>query len=195
MNSFGHRYRNSCFYCTNVGINHIDHRKNTFNNYFSCRINNLFFQPIPDFSLTGRIVERYGVIATICEHIVTENVAIRIDVAVRIEKSSPFGIVVSRLEVIVPRLDVVVITSVTEGIILVRHKEVIAVESRRNGHGTFAPRIICVGTDLPAVFVIDTDHIAEYIFVEEVIIKFAVFIFARAVLDTGRRTVLVIDEI
>ena len=60
---------------------------------------------------------------------------------------------------------------------------------------TLTPRIVGIGTDLPAAFVIDTNYIAEYVLVEEVIIKFAVFIFARAVLYAGRRTVLVIDEI
>ena len=76
-----------------------------------------------------------------------------------------------------------------------RHKEVIAVESRRYGYDTFSPRIICVSTYLPAAFVIDTDHIAEYVLVEEVIIKFSVFIFARAVLDAGRRAVFIVDEV
>ena len=76
-----------------------------------------------------------------------------------------------------------------------RHKEVIAGKSRCDGYGTFAPRIICVGADLPAVFVIDTDYVAEYVLVEEVVTEFSVFVFARAVLDTGRRAVFIVDEV
>ena len=76
-----------------------------------------------------------------------------------------------------------------------RHKEVIAVESRCYGYGTFSPRIICVSTYLPAVFVIDTDYVAEYVLVEEIVVKFAVFIFARAIFNTSRRAVFVIDEV
>ena len=76
-----------------------------------------------------------------------------------------------------------------------RHKEFRSIESRCYGYGTFSPRIVGICADLPAAFVIDTDYVAEYVLVEEVIIKFSVFIFARAVLDTGRRAVLVIDEV
>ena len=58
-----------------------------------------------------------------------------------------------------------------------------------------SPRVVCVGADLPAVLVVDAYNIAEDILVEEIIVEIAFIIHARAVFDTGGRTVFVVDKV
>lgn len=58
-----------------------------------------------------------------------------------------------------------------------------------------SPRVVCVGADLPAVFVVNAYDIAENVFVKEVIVEIAFIIHARAVFDTGGRTVFVVDKV
>ena len=58
-----------------------------------------------------------------------------------------------------------------------------------------SPRVVCVGADLPAVFVVNAYNIAEDILVEEIIVEIAFIIHARAVFDTGGCAVFVVDKV
>ena len=50
----------------------------------------------------------------VCEHIIAEDVAVGFEGAVCIKESTRFGVIISRLEIVIPRLNVVVITPVSE---------------------------------------------------------------------------------
>ena len=74
-----------------------------------------------------------------------------------IDKSSRIRIVVSRLEVIEPRLGIVIVAPVPEGIV-----GCVAVLSGRvvAGDGRIAPGIVAVGKGLDSAVVIDGDDVA-----------------------------------
>ena len=69
------------------------------------------------YARATRIVIIGRIIATICIHIIAKEITVCIDVSIYVQKSSPLRVIVSTLEIIESRLNIVVIATVTEGVV------------------------------------------------------------------------------
>ena len=67
--------------------------------------------------ITHRVHQHHRIIATIRIHIEADHVTVGIHIPIRIQESSPLGIIVSRLQIVQPRIGVVVVATITERII------------------------------------------------------------------------------
>ena len=94
-------------------------------------------------------------ITTICEHIVPVKSLPRGSIAVRIDKPSPYRVIVPAAEVVQARLGVVDIPAIAQGI----HSTQRGGHSAAGGHGR-APGIVGVGHHLGAAGIDKTGDIA-----------------------------------
>ena len=110
---------------------------------------------------------------------------------IRIDEPSPSGIIVSALEIIEACLGIVVIASITEGVIA--EYEVIA---RRRIYRTITPSVVGVRTHFRARFVIDSYDITLEIFLKKVAVEHAVRVAGCAIFQAYRcaQFVVEIDE-
>ena len=120
-------------------------------------------------------------ITTICEHIVPVKSLPRGSIAVRIDKPSPDRVIVPAAEVVEPRLGVVDVPAVAQGI----HSTQRGGHSAAGGHGR-APGIVGVGHHLGAAGIDKTGDIALGIFQVEIL---------DAVIRHGRRPQAVVGEV
>ena len=103
-------------------------------------------------------------ITTICEHIVPVKSLSRGSIAVRIDKPSPYRVIVPAAEVIQSRLGVVGIPTIAQGI----HSTQRGRHGTADGHGR-APGVIGVGHHLGAAGIHKTGDIALGIFQVEIL--------------------------
>ena len=111
-------------------------------------------------SIPRRIISHNRIIATIRIHIEANQIAIGIHIPILIQEPPPSRIIISALQVVQPRLGIVIIPAVTEGVI--RPNDVLFQRgsSRNNGYGAGAPGIVGIGTDLLAACVVNSNNVA-----------------------------------
>ena len=110
--------------------------------------------------------------------------------SIGIDKPPRRGIVISALQIIEPRLGVVIIPSVAEGIIIRARMVALVVVGLR----TVSPGIICVRDELTARRVIDADDVALQVLLEPIGVKRARAVLRRAVEHSDRATLGVVEE-
>ena len=110
--------------------------------------------------------------------------------SIGIEEPPRRGIVISALQIIEPRLGVVIIPSVAEGIIIRARMVALVVVGLR----AVSPRIVGVRDELTARRVIDADDVALQVLLEPIGIKRAGTVLHRAVEHSDRATLGVVEE-
>ena len=110
-----------------------------------------------------------GIVATICKHIVTNNVAISIQITIRIKKPSPFGIIVSALQIIPSGLYIVIVSAVSERVNFIDN---LPFKTRgRRCYCEVTPCIVGICTYLCAIGIINSNNIALEIFFKEIAVE------------------------
>ena len=146
------------------------------------------------YARATRIVIIGRIIATICIHIIAKEITVCIDVSsIYVQKSSPLRVIVSTLEIIESRLNIVVITTVAEGVIAIYN----AVFQRRIAadclYGVIAPRVIEVCTDLFAEFVVNCNDVALQVLFEEEHVELICGIHIISIFQSDWRTAFIVD--
>ena len=129
------------------------------------------------------------IIITIRKHIEANKSLTRGNICIRIEETSPSGVIVSALEVIVTGLAIVIVSAIAEGVSV--EDGVIAGGVRCCG--TLALGIVGIGTYFCSRRIVDCNYVALEIFLKEVIIESVVAVGRRAVHHAYRRIALVIQ--
>ena len=127
------------------------------------------------------IIPHYGVVPAICKHIPAENALPCKSIAIRIDKPTGFGVIVSALEVVQPRLRVIDIPAVAEGVEFAQ-----CVGHGAGGGQRITPGIVGVRHHLRAAAVDQPGHIALRILQVEVL---------RAIVGDGHGTNFVVGEV
>ena len=89
------------------------------------------------------------IVLAVCKHIVTQQPQPGCNVAVRIHEPPPDGVVVPALEIIEPRLGVIVVTAVSEWVVLSVGVGTVRVV---NSFGYLPLDVVCVGNGFRSVF-------------------------------------------
>ena len=126
------------------------------------------------------IIPHYGVVPAICKHIPAENALPCKSIAIRVDESPGFGVIVAALEVVQPRLRIVDIPAVAEG----------GEFAQRAGHGAgggqrITPCVIGVRHHLRAAAVDQSGHVALRVLQIEIL---------RAIVGDGHGADLVVGE-
>ena len=143
-----------CGNCAQTGVSRsIIHRSGILN-MTNIIILNVFI------SIPRRIISHNRIIATIRIHIEANQIAVSIYISIRIQEPPPSRIIISALQVVQPRLGIVVISSVTEGVI--RPNDVLFQRgsSRNNGNSAVTPSVVGIGADLITVCIVDRNNVA-----------------------------------
>ena len=117
---------------------------------------------------SGTIAIHYRIIITIRIHIVAQQSRSGADIPIRIEKPSPLRVIVPALQIVQPRVRIVVIPTIPEGI-----KRADNLLLRRGGPGgirigAVAPCVIGIGAYLGSVFRVDGDDVPLQVLLEVV---------------------------
>ena len=109
--------------------------------------------------VSGTVLTQYRIVPTVHIHIVPGGALAGGDVGVAIEESSDFGVIVTGVEVVEAGFGIVVVTSITEGVIIgdIGGKPG---ETCRYRGGDSAPGIVLVADEDCAVSVYDCRHVA-----------------------------------
>jgi len=95
------------------------------------------------------------------------NISTQKNICVSINKSACLGIIIPAVQVVEPRLRIVVIPSVTEGIIpCCRRGATVGVSN-----GLFTPRIVGIGNQERAALIVNRDNIALQVFAVQITVK------------------------
>ena len=113
-----------------------------------------------------RIISHNRIIATIRIHIEANQIAIGIHIPILIQEPSPSRVIISALQVVQPRLGIVVIPAVAEGVIQPNYVFFQRGAFRNNGYSTVTPSVVSIGTDLLAACVVYRDNIPLEILLE-----------------------------
>ena len=105
-----------------------------------------------------------------------------IQTTIRIEKSTPNGIVITGLEIIPACFNIVIVPSITERIVIVYDVVFKGSIARNGGYNHFTKRGVCVSTNLFTRRVIDRYNVTLQVLFEEETVKYAVCVVTRAIL-------------
>ena len=132
-------------------------------------------------------------ISTICIHIVSKQPGSSRNVCIYIQEPSPSRIIVSALQVVQPRLGIVIIPTVTEGVI--RPNDVLFQRgsSRNNGYGAVTPSVVGIGPDLVSIGVINGNNVALEVLLKVEGIKDISGVALGSVLQPDGRSAFVIE--
>ena len=137
-----------------------------------------------------KIYKHHRIISAIRKHIAPEQSLPGGNESVGIEEPPRRGIVISALQIIEPRLGVVIIPSVAEGIIIRARMVAFVVV----GFRTVAPGVVGVRDELTARRVIDADDVALQVLLEPIGPKRAWTVLRRAVEHSDRAPLGVVEE-
>ena len=127
-------------------------------------------------------------------HIEPDEVAISIDIPIRIQKPSPLWVIVPALQIVQPRVRIVVIPPILERIERADNPLLNRCRARLGRNRAVAPCVIGVRAYLGSVFRVDGDDVPLQILLEVVGVEYIFGITLVSVLQPDGSAVLVIPE-
>ena len=112
------------------------------------------------------IISHNRIIITIRIHIVTQQSRPCADIPIRIQEPSPLWVIVPALQIVQPRVRIVVIPTVPERIKRADNPLLNRCRARLGGNRAVAPRIVCVRAYLGSVFRVDGDDVPLQVLLE-----------------------------
>ena len=144
-------------------------------------------------SFSKRICKHYRIITTIRIHIEANQVAVGVDISIRIDESTRRRIIISALQIIQTGIGIVIISPVPERIPRSDNAPLQGRCSRNLADRAIAPSIVGVGADLDTRFGINPYNVTKNILFEIVGVKFAGVIVCGSVLQSNGRAVFVVQ--
>ena len=126
-------------------------------------------------------------------HIEPDEVAISIDIPIRIQKPPPLRVIVPTLQIVQPGLGVVVIPPIPERIERADNPLLNRCRARLGGNRAVAPCVIGVRAYLGSVFRVDGDDVPLQILLEVVGVEYIFGITLASVLQPDGSAVLIIE--
>ena len=154
------RHNRGC--CNSTGQN-----RHTYNNRCNtdCKPTTAFKQISP-IQCSSRVIACNRVIITIRIHIVTQQSRPCADIPIRIEKPSPLGVIVPALQIVQPRVRIVVIPPIPERIERADNPLLNRCRARLGGNRAVAPCVIGVRAYLGSVFRVDGGDVPLQVLLE-----------------------------
>ena len=143
---------------------------------------------------SGTIAIHYRIIITIRIHIVTQQSCSGADIPICIQEPSPLRVIVPALQIVKPRVRIVVIPPIPERIKRADNPLLNRCRARLGGNRAVAPCVIGVRAYLGSVFRVDGDDVPLQILLEVVGVKRIRSIGLVSVLQPDGSAVLVIPE-
>ena len=114
------------------------------------------------------VISHNRIIITIRIHIVAQQPRSGADIPIRIQEPSPLRHIVPALQIVQPRIIVVIIPTIPEGIKRADNLLLNRCRARLGGNRAVAPRIVCVRAYLGSVFRVDGDDVPLQVLLEVV---------------------------
>ena len=133
------------------------------------------------------------VIITIRIHIVAQQSCSGADIPIRIQEPSPLRHIVAALQIVQPRVRIVVIPPISERIERADNPLLTRCRARLGGNRAVAPRIVCVRAYLGSVFRVDGDNVPLQVLLEVVGVEYIFGITLASVLQSNGSTAFVIE--
>lgn len=115
---------------------------------------------------SGTIAIHYRIIITIRIHIVAQQSRSGANIPIRIQEPSPLRVIVPTLQIVQPRVRIVVIPPIPERIERADNPLLNRCRARLGGNRAVAPRIVCVRAYLGSVFRVDGDDVPLQVLLE-----------------------------
>ena len=112
------------------------------------------------------VISHNRIIITIRIHIVTRQSRSGADIPIRIQEPSPLGVIVPALQIVKPRIGIVVVSPVPEGIKRADNLLLNRCRARLGGNRAVAPCVIGVRAYLGSVFRVDGDDVPLQVLLE-----------------------------
>ena len=112
------------------------------------------------------VISHNRIIITIRIHIVTQQSRSGADIPIRIQEPSPLRVIVPALQIVQPRVRIVVIPPIPEGIKRADNPLLNRCRARLGGNRTVAPCVIGVRAYLGSVFRVDGDNVPLQVLLE-----------------------------
>ena len=122
------------------------------------------------------IISHNRIIITIRIHIVTQQSRSGADIPIRIQEPSPLRHIVAALQIVQPRIGIVVVSPVPEGIKRADNLLLNRCRARLGGNRAVAPCVIGVRAYLGSALRVDGDDVPLQVFLEVVGIEIILFI-------------------
>ena len=122
------------------------------------------------------VISHNRIIITIRMHIVTQQSRSGADIPIRIQEPSPLGVIVPALQIVKPRIGIVVVSPVPEGIKRADNLLLNRCRARLGGNRAVAPCVIGVRAYLGSALRVDGDDVPLQVFLEVVGIEIILFI-------------------
>ena len=122
------------------------------------------------------VISHNRIIITIRIHIVTRQSRSGADIPIRIQEPSPLGVIVPALQIVKPRIGIVVVSPVPEGIKRADNLLLNRCRARLGGNRAVAPCVIGVRAYLGSALRVDGDDVPLQVFLEVVGIEIILFI-------------------
>ena len=142
---------------------------------------------------SGTIAIHYRIIITIRIHIVTQQSRPCADIPIRIQEPSPLRVIVPALQIVQPRVRIVVIPPIPERIERADNPLLNRCRARLGGNRAVAPCIVCVRAYLGSVFRVDGDDVPLQVLLKVVGVKRIRSIGLVSVLQPDGSAVLIIE--
>ena len=114
------------------------------------------------------VISHNRIIITIRIHIVTRQSRSGADIPIRIQEPSPLGVIVPALQIVKPRIGIVVVSPVPEGIKRADNLLLNRCRARLGGNRAVAPCVIGVRAYLGSALRVDGDDVPLQVFLEVV---------------------------
>ena len=112
------------------------------------------------------VISHNRIIITIRIHIVTRQSRSGADITIRIQEPSPLGVIVPALQIVQPRVRIVVIPPIPERIERADNPLLTRCRARLGGNRAVAPSVIGVRAYLGSVFRVDGDDVPLQVLLE-----------------------------
>ena len=126
-------------------------------------------------------------------HIEPDEVAISIDIPIRIQEPSPLRVIVPALQIVQPRVRIVVIPPIPERIERADNPLLNRCRARLGGNRAVAPCVIGIRAYLGSVFRVDGDNVPLQVLLEVVGVEYIFGITLVSVLQPDGSAVLIIE--
>ena len=142
---------------------------------------------------SGTIAIHYRIIITIRIHIVAQQSRSGANIPIRIQEPSPLRVIVPALQIVQPRVRIVVIPPIPERIERADNPLLNRCRARLGGNRAVAPCVIGIGAYLGSVFRVDGDDVPLQVLLEVVGVKRIRSIGLVSVLRPDGSAVLIIE--
>ena len=139
------------------------------------------------------VISHNRIIITIRIHIEANQIPVGIHIPIRIEKPSPLRVIVPALQIVQPRVRIVVIPPIPERIERADNLLLNRCRARLGGNRAVAPRIVCVRAYLGSVFRVDGDDVPLQVLLKVVDVKRIRSMGLASVLQSNGSTAFVIE--